>query len=77
MNGSDPVGYSVFWFTLVFINAGLAQSKGRRGLVWGTLTVIMGPLATLLIVLLKPTEPFDIKNFRPAIEEDAASEKDA
>ncbi len=44
--------YAVGWFTLALINAGLAQGKGRSGLAWGVVSLLLGPIATLLIVLL-------------------------
>jgi hypothetical protein len=44
--------YFVGWGTLALINAGLAQSKGKSGLVWGLLSLFMGPFATLLLVTL-------------------------
>jgi hypothetical protein len=44
--------YSVGWFTLSLINAGLAQGKGRSGLAWWLISLLIGPLATLLIVIL-------------------------
>ena len=40
------------WFTLSLVNAGLAQGKGRGGLNWFLLSLLLGPVATLLIVLL-------------------------
>jgi hypothetical protein len=43
--------YSVGWLTLSLINAGLAQGKGS-GLGWWLISLLIGPLATLLIVLL-------------------------
>jgi purine-cytosine permease-like protein len=45
-------GYAVGWFTLSLINAGLAQAKGRSGLLWWLLSLFIGPIATLLIVVL-------------------------
>jgi hypothetical protein len=36
------------------INAGLAQSKKRSALVWFFISLFLGPIATLLIVLLDP-----------------------
>jgi hypothetical protein len=48
--------YFVGWGTLSLINAGLAQAKGRSGLVWWLLSLFIGPLATFLIVVL-PSEP--------------------
>ncbi len=38
--------------TLSLINAGLAQSKGRSGLLWWLISLLLGPIATLLIVVL-------------------------
>ena len=48
---NDP-GYFVGWGTLSLINAGLAQSKGRSGLLSWLFSLFLGPLATLLIVVL-------------------------
>jgi hypothetical protein len=45
-------GDAVGWGTLSLVNAGLAQAKGRSGLGWWALSLLIGPLATLLIVLL-------------------------
>jgi len=45
--------FFVGWGTLALINAGLAQGKNRRGLVWFLLSILLGPLATLLIVMLE------------------------
>lgn len=45
-------GFVVGWGTLALINAGLAQSKRRSGLVWFLLSLLIGPIATLLIVVL-------------------------
>ncbi len=46
--------FFVGWGTLSLINAGLAQSKGRSGFLWWLASLIFGPLATLLIVVLPP-----------------------
>jgi len=46
--------FFVGWGTLSLINAGLAQSKGRSGLGWWLGSLLIGPLATLLIVVLQP-----------------------
>lgn len=43
-------GYYVGWFTLALINAGLAQSKNRSGLLWFAIGFFFGPLATFLLV---------------------------
>jgi hypothetical protein len=38
--------------TLALINAGLAEQKGRSRLIWFLISLVAGPLATLLIVVL-------------------------
>ena len=40
------------WGTLALVNAGLAQSKHRSGLAWFLVSLLLGPFATLVIVLL-------------------------
>jgi|TARA_R110002124_G_scaffold27696_7_gene98674 hypothetical protein len=45
--------YFVGWFTLALINAGLAQGKGRNGLIWFIISLFVGPFATLLIVVFE------------------------
>jgi hypothetical protein len=47
--------YAVGWGTLALLNAGLAQSKGKSGLLWGLLSLVLGPFATLLLVVLSPS----------------------
>lgn len=49
--------FAVGWGTLMLINAGLAQSKGRGGLNWFLLSLLLGPVATFLIVVLDPVAP--------------------
>ena len=49
--------FAVGWFTLALINAGLAQTKGRSGLVWWFISLFLGPIGTLLIVVLNPEKP--------------------
>ena len=49
--------YFVGWGTLSLINAGLAQCKGRSGLAWWLISLILGPIATFLIVVLDPVLP--------------------
>jgi len=44
--------FYVGWGTLALINAGLAQSKGRGGTNWFLLSLLLGPVATLALVLL-------------------------
>jgi len=45
------------WGTLSLINAGLAQGKGRGGLIWWLVSLLFGPIATFLIVVLEPVRP--------------------
>jgi hypothetical protein len=47
----DNAPFFVGWGTLSLINAGLAQSKGRSGLLWWLLSLLLGPIATFLIVV--------------------------
>lgn len=45
--------YFLGWGSLALINAGLAQGKNRSGLAWFLLSLLLGPVATLLIVILE------------------------
>lgn len=49
-------GYAVGWGASALINAALAQSKRRSGLPWFVLSLLLGPVATLLIVILPVAE---------------------
>lgn len=55
--GSFVTGYSVGWFSLSLINAGLAQGKNRSGLNWFFLSLLLGPIATFMLVALYPKQP--------------------
>ena len=48
--------YAIGWGTLALINAGLAQGKGRSGLAWFLASLLLGPIATFLIVVLDPAD---------------------
>jgi hypothetical protein len=52
MDVAVTTGYGIGWGTLALINAGLAQGKGRSGLAWFFVSLFLGPIATLVIVLL-------------------------
>jgi hypothetical protein len=54
---NDPFPFFVGWGTLSLINAGLAQSKNRSGLAWWVLSLVLGPVATFLIVVLDRLPP--------------------
>lgn len=45
-------GWYAGWGTLALINAGLAQTKNRRGWVWFLISLLLGPIATLLLVVI-------------------------
>jgi hypothetical protein len=47
----ETTSYAVGWGTLALINAGLAQSKNHSGLLWFLLSLVLGPVATFLIVV--------------------------
>jgi hypothetical protein len=49
--------FVVGWGTLALINAGLAQTKDRSALAWFLISLLLGPVATLVIVLLSKAEP--------------------
>ncbi|MEV4279621.1 hypothetical protein [Actinoplanes xinjiangensis] len=48
---TDSVWPGLFWLTLSLVNAGIAQGKGRSGLIWWLGSLLFGPLATLLVVV--------------------------
>ena len=54
MDTQQTANYAVGWTTLALINAGLAQPKGRSGLAWFLVSLLLGPVATFLIVALEP-----------------------
>ncbi|MDA0833394.1 MAG: hypothetical protein O3A29_08940 [Planctomycetota bacterium] len=43
--------FFVGWGTLAMINAGLAQSKHHGGLAWFLVSLLLGPVATFIIVV--------------------------
>jgi hypothetical protein len=40
----------VGWGTLAMINAGLAQGKHRSGLNWFLISLLLGPIATFILI---------------------------
>ena len=44
--------YAVGWGTLALLNAGLAQTKRRGRLTWFLLSLLLGPIATFVIVVM-------------------------
>ena len=61
-------GYVAGWGSLALINAGLGQSKNRSGLNWFLISLLLGPIATFLLVisekLPEPTAPEAAKRSR-------------
>jgi len=53
----DASTFFVGMGTLALINAGLAQSKQRSGLLWWLFSLVLGPIATFLIVVLPKGPP--------------------
>lgn len=56
VSNNDLAG--ALYFTLALVNAGLAQGKWRSGFGWWLLSLFLGPLATLLIVVLPRPRPY-------------------
>jgi hypothetical protein len=46
----EEPGYYAGWGTLSLVNAGLAQAKNRSGLGWWLLSLLLGPIATFILV---------------------------
>ena len=57
MPAGEVHGYAVGWGSLALINAGLAQSKDRSGLLWFLLSLLLGPIATFILVAFCPKNP--------------------
>lgn len=49
--------FAVGWGTLALINAGLAQSKNSSGLLWFLLSLVLGPIATFVLVAFCDNRP--------------------
>jgi hypothetical protein len=54
---ATQVPYALGWGTLSLINAGLAQSKNHSGLLWWLISLLLGPIATFLIVVFLSKRP--------------------
>lgn len=53
----DSQNFFVGWGSLTLINAGLAQGKNRSGLNWFLISLLLGPIATFLLVAFFPKLP--------------------
>ena len=49
----------MFWFTVALINAGLAEQKNGSRWIWFLLSLLLGPIATAVIVLRPAPEPVE------------------
>jgi hypothetical protein len=47
---NPPTDYAIGWGTLALINAGIAQGKNRSGIDWFLLSLLLGPIATFILV---------------------------
>ncbi len=57
---------AVGWGTLSLINAGLAQSKNHSGLLWWAVSLLLGPIATFVIVaVLDDRRPLPMMKGQP------------
>lgn len=54
---NTTTNYAVGIGTLALINAGLAQSKRRSGLLWFLVSLLLGPVATFILVAFCDTLP--------------------
>jgi hypothetical protein len=48
----NQIQFSIGWGTLSLIVAGIAQGKNRSGLVWWLLSLLLGPFALLILLML-------------------------
>ncbi len=65
---NDAANYGSWWGALALVNAGLAQTKGRSRWNWFLLSVLLGPIATFLIVVWPALEaPAAPRNAEPPV----------
>lgn len=53
----DYVSSGFFWFTVAVLNAGLAEQKNRSRWAWFLISLLLGPLATAMIVIWRVPAP--------------------
>lgn len=53
MNPKHSSEFAIGWGTLALINAGLAQAKNRSGLAWFLASLLLGPIATFILVIVE------------------------
>lgn len=49
--------YAIGWGALALLNGGLAHSMNRDPALWFSLSIFVGPVATLSLVALGPVAP--------------------
>jgi hypothetical protein len=54
LTANTTAPYTVSWGTLALINAGIAQGKNRSGVNWFLLSLLLGSLATFILVAFFP-----------------------
>lgn len=64
----DQNGWGWAWFALALVTAGLAEQKNRSRLAWFLGALILGPLATLLVVVWQPADPGPVAPLHPFID---------
>lgn len=63
VNYSESMNYApspeggYFWITLALVNAGLAEQKNRSRWAWFLISLLLGPLATVMIVIWRAPVP--------------------
>ncbi len=50
-------GFYAGWGTLALLTAGVAQGKNRSGMNWFLLSLLLGPIATLFLVIMEKLPP--------------------
>ncbi len=53
---TDPSPYYAGWGTLALVNAAIASSMHRSGFAWLVVSLLLGPVATVLLWLAGPVE---------------------
>ena len=59
MDAPNFADNSGWWFALSLVNAGLAETKGRSRFAWWLASLLLGPIATFLIVVMAPVPKTD------------------
>ncbi len=49
--------YGVIWGMMAFVNAGLARGRNHSGLIWFLVSLLIGPIATIILIVFFPKQP--------------------